>query len=48
MGILGGSHIFLLKVALDAFFLQLPDGGQTVDGISGKAADRLGDDTAAS
>ncbi len=44
MGILGGSHIFLLEVALDAFFLQLPDGGQVVDSVPGKATDGLGDD----
>ena len=34
----------LFKVAFDAFFLQLSDGGQAVDGIAGKAADGLGDD----
>ena len=32
-------YVFLFKVAFDAFFLQLPDGGQAVDGIAGKAAD---------
>ena len=36
--------VFLFKVALDAFFLQLPDGGQAVDSVPGKAADGLGDD----
>ena len=41
---MGGLNILFFKVAFDAFFLQLPDGGQAVDGIAGKAADGLGDD----
>ena len=36
--------VFLLKVNLHAFFFELTDCGQAVDRISGKAADRFGND----
>ena len=39
-----GPDVFFLKIDLDAVFLQLPDGGQGVDRVPRKAADRLGDD----
>ena len=41
---LEGPDVFFLKIDLDAVFLQLPDGGQGVDRVPRKAADRLGDD----
>ena len=39
-----GQNILLLEQALAASFLELSDGGQAVYGVSGKSADRLGDD----
>ena len=36
--------ILFLEINLHAFFFQLPDGSQAVDRVSGKPADRLGDD----
>ena len=41
MGILGGSHIFLLEKDLGAMLLQLSDGGQAVDRVACETADRL-------
>ena len=39
-----GPDVFLFKIRLNALVLQLADGGQAVDCVSGKAADGLGDD----
>ena len=39
-----GPDVFLLEIDLHTGFFQFSDGGQAVDRISGKAADRLGDD----
>ena len=36
--------VFLLEINLDALVLELSHGSQAVNGISGKAADRLRDD----
>lgn len=38
----GCFDILLLKIALDAVFLELADGGQTVHRVPGKPADALG------
>jgi len=35
--------VFFLKVDLHTFFLEIAYGGQAVDRVAGKAADRLGD-----
>ena len=42
MGILGGSHIFLLKRHADALFLGFADRGQRIHRVSGKAREALG------
>lgn len=39
-----GVDVFFFKIDLYAFFLQLADGDQAVDRISGKSADRFRDD----
>ncbi len=39
-----GPDVLLLEVAFDAVFLELSDGCQAVDGVSGESADALGDD----
>ena len=44
MGILDGSHIFLLKVDFYAFFFKLANCDQAVDRVAGETADRLRDD----
>lgn len=38
-----GIDTFLLKIDLGAVLLELADGGQTVNGVAGKAADGFGD-----
>lgn len=38
------ANILFLKIALDAVFLELADGGQAVHRVPGKPADALGHD----
>lgn len=39
-----GPDVLFFEVAFDTVLLELPDGGEAVDGISGESADALGDD----